>query len=247
MPPNRARRHHAAAATPRHRAGIRRRTGRAAPRRGRRKGRFDDAAIFDAIATVIDARAKPLTADDDRSTPERQAQALAEVCGYVLDHGPSDMLPERGGRRPHLNVIIRLEDLETRARSAMLDFGGTLNPASLRMLACDACVIPIVMNGTGQPLDVGRITRTIPDGLRRDVAARDLGCAHPGCGRPPSWAGVSLVTCGHGRRTARHQRKPAHTAPWGGAIGAPSPRGPARHATRGGAVRGGCGGRDTAR
>ena len=31
------------------------------------KGRFDDAAMFDAIAAVIDAHATPLTGDDDRS------------------------------------------------------------------------------------------------------------------------------------------------------------------------------------
>ena len=55
------------------------------------------------------------------------------------------------------------------------------------MLCCDAAVVPIVMNGKGQPLDVGRVTRVIPDGLRRAVAARDRGCAHPGCGRPASW------------------------------------------------------------
>ena len=52
------------------------------------------------------------------------------------------------------------------------------------MLCCDAAVVPVVLNGKGQPLDVGRATRTIPDGLRRAVAARDRGCAHPGCGRP---------------------------------------------------------------
>ncbi|MGH3567422.1 MAG: DUF222 domain-containing protein [Pseudonocardia sp.] len=164
------------------------------PNRGRGggtlKGRFDDAALYDAIASVIDAKAKPLTADDERSPAQRQAEALAEVCGYVLDHGD---VPERGGRRPHLNVIIRLEDLENRACSAMLDFGGTLTPESLRMLACDCAVIPIVMNGKGQPLDVGRITRTIPDGLRRAVVARDLGCAYPGCNRPPSWCEVHHI------------------------------------------------------
>jgi 5-methylcytosine-specific restriction protein A len=55
------------------------------------------------------------------------------------------------------------------------------------MLCCDAAVVPIVLNGVGQPLDVGRVARTIPDGLRRAVAARDRGCAHPGCGRPASW------------------------------------------------------------
>ncbi len=97
------------------------------------------------------------------------------------------MVPECGGHRPHVNVLVRLEDLENRARAAALDFGGTLSPESLRMLCCDAAVVPIVMDGAGQPLDVGRATRTIPDGLRRAVAARDRGCAHPGCDRPASW------------------------------------------------------------
>lgn len=155
---------------------------------GRLKGRFDDAALFDAIATVVDAHAKPVTADDDRPTPQRQAEALADACRFVLDHCE---LPRSGGRRPHLNVIIRLDDLEQRARSAMLDFGGTLTPASLRMLACDAGVVPIVMNGQSQPLDVGRVTRVIPEGVRRAVAARDGGCAR--CGRPPSWCEVHHI------------------------------------------------------
>jgi 5-methylcytosine-specific restriction protein A len=61
------------------------------------------------------------------------------------------------------------------------------------MLCCDATVVPIVMNGTGQPLDVGRATRSIPDGLRRAVAARDKGCAHPACDRPPSWSEVHHI------------------------------------------------------
>jgi Domain of unknown function (DUF222) len=146
---------------------------------GKIKGRFDDAAMFDAIATVIDAKAKPLTGDDHRSTGERQAEALAEVCGYVLDHGD---VPECGGHRPHLNVLVRLENLQNRARAACLDFGGVVSPEALRMLCCDAVAVPIVLNGKGQPLDVGRATRTIPDGLRRAVAARDRGCAHPGAG-----------------------------------------------------------------
>jgi hypothetical protein len=75
----------------------------------------------------------------------------------------------------------------------MLDFGGILTPESLRRLACDTAVIPIVMNGAGQPLDVGRSTRTIPDGLRRAVTARDRGCAHPGCDRRPSWSEIHHV------------------------------------------------------
>jgi hypothetical protein len=158
---------------------------------GRLKGRFDDAAMFDAIAAVIDAHAKPLTSDDDRSVGQRQAEALADACGYVLDHGE---VPECGGPRPQVNVLIRLEDLENRARAAALDFGGSVSPQALRMLCCDAAAAPIVLNGQGQPLDVGRITRTVPDGLRRAVAARDRGCAHPGCGRPVSWCEIHHLT-----------------------------------------------------
>ncbi|MGH8964906.1 MAG: DUF222 domain-containing protein, partial [Actinomycetes bacterium] len=154
-------------------------------------GRYEDAAMFDAIAALVDAMSKPLTSDDTRGVERRQAEALAEVCGWVLDHG--DDVPDTGGRRPQLNVLIGLEDLEARARAATLDFGGTLTPEALRMLACDAAVIPIVMNGAGQPLDVGRATRVIPDGLRRAVTARDRGCAHPGCDRPPSWCEIHHI------------------------------------------------------
>ena len=152
-------------------------------RGGKLKGRFDDAALYDVIAGLIDAKAAPLTAEDHRPVGQRQAEAMAEVFGYVADHGDTTVAPAAGGRRPHVNVLIRLEDLENRARAACLDFGGVLTPASLRWLCCDACVVPIVLDGAGQPLDVGRATRTIPDGMRRAVAARDRGCAHPGCTR----------------------------------------------------------------
>lgn len=154
------------------------------------KGRFEDAAAFEAIAAVLDSKSAPLTAEDDRPLPQRQADALAEVCGHVLTHAD---LPAAGGRRPQLNVLVRLEDLENRARAGCLDHGATLTPESLRQLACDAAVVPIVLGGRAQPLDVGRATRTIPDGLRRAVAARDRGCAHPGCDRPQSWCEIHHV------------------------------------------------------
>ncbi|HWM58117.1 MAG TPA: DUF222 domain-containing protein [Pseudonocardia sp.] len=160
---------------------------------GRIKGRFDDAALYDLVAAVIDAKATPLTGDDLRPLGQRQADAMAEVFGYVADHADTDLLPAAGGNRPHVNVHIRLEDLENRARAACLDFGGIATPAALRALCCDACVIPIVLDGSGQPLDVGRKTRTVPDGLRRAVAARDRGCAHPGCSRGPSWCQIHHI------------------------------------------------------
>ena len=147
------------------------------------KGRFDDAAMCDATATAIDALAKPLDSHDDRTVAQREADALADICGYILDHGE---VPHCSGHRPHLNVLIDLADLEHRTRHA------TLTADVLRMLAGDAAVVPIVLGGAGQPLDMGRATRTIPDGLRRAVYARDQRCAR--CGPPPSWCEIHHIT-----------------------------------------------------
>jgi hypothetical protein len=167
---------------------------------GTLKGHFDDAAMFDAIAAVVDAQARPIDSEDQRTPAQRQAEALADACGYVLDHAD---VPFCGGRRPHLNVLVRLEDLENRARAGCLDFGGTLSPESLRMLCCDAAVVPIVLDGKGEPLDVGRATRAIPDGLRRAVAARDGGCAR--CGRAASWCEVHhVITASGSQAVARY-------------------------------------------
>ncbi|MBW0089385.1 hypothetical protein I4I77_07230 [Pseudonocardia sp. KRD-188] len=66
------------------------------------------------------------------------------------------------------------------------------------------------MNGAGQPLDVGRATRTIPDGLRRAVTARDRGCAHPGCDRPPSWSEIHHI---HHREHGAPTRPPGWIGP----------------------------------
>ncbi|MGH3833529.1 MAG: HNH endonuclease signature motif containing protein, partial [Pseudonocardiaceae bacterium] len=51
--------------------------------------------------------------------------------------------------------------------------------------ACDCKLIPVVLGGDSEPLDVGRAMRTVPLGIRRALAARDGGCTFPGCDRPP--------------------------------------------------------------
>ncbi len=122
---------------------------------------------------------------------------MAEIFGWVAAHGDTTAAPTAGGRRPQVNVLIRLEDLQNRAHAACLEFGGTLHPAELRRLCCDAGIIPIVLDGAGQPLDVGPQARTVPDGMRRAVTARDRGCAHPGCTRPSSWCEIHQSTNGN--------------------------------------------------
>ena len=51
----------------------------------------------------------------------------------------------------------------------------------MQALACDASVVGIVENENGDPLNVGRKTRSISAPLRRALNARDKGCRFPGC------------------------------------------------------------------
>jgi len=46
--------------------------------------------------------------DDERSQPQRQADALLELCRRQLDSGE---LPRLGGRKPHLTLVVQAESL----------------------------------------------------------------------------------------------------------------------------------------
>jgi hypothetical protein len=61
-----------------------------------------------------------------------------------------------------------------------LENGPSLAPETVRRLSCDAGVVRIVERD-GQPISVGRRTRTIPPALRRALRSRDDGCRFPGC------------------------------------------------------------------
>ena len=69
--------------------------------------------------------------------------------------------------------------------AATTETGTVLGAADLRRIACDTQVIPVVMGGHGEVLDVGRAKRTIPPAIRRALIARDQGCVWPGCDRAP--------------------------------------------------------------
>jgi hypothetical protein len=157
------------------------------------KGRFDDPVRYAAVVTVVQAMSKPLTAQDQREPAVRQADALADACEFALTHGQSSLLPDTGGERPHVTVTIDQADLEHHARTGWLDLGGVPTPGALRRICCDAAIIPVVLGGASQPLDVGTTGRTIPIGIRRAVTVRDRGCAHPGCDRPATWCQIHHI------------------------------------------------------
>src|SRR5207302_562489 len=104
------------------------------------EARFDLSGSFDTeggslIATAIRLASTPDTeAEPARSPAERRADAFVDVCRFFLDHQRT----HRGGRhRPHLNVSIRLEDLEAGLPGRVVG-GGPLDNETIRRLLCDA-------------------------------------------------------------------------------------------------------------
>ncbi|MGQ0773248.1 MAG: DUF222 domain-containing protein [Pseudonocardiales bacterium] len=135
---------------------------------------------------LIEQLARPRPASegipDQRSVAQRQADALAELCGLART---APDVPHSSGEPPHVSVTVNLEALRAAVGAATLNYGQQLSAAQLRRLACDCKIIPVVLGGPSEPLDVGRAQRTVPLGLRRALITRDKGCAFPGCDRPP--------------------------------------------------------------
>jgi hypothetical protein len=62
-----------------------------------------------------------------------------------------------------------------------IEDGPSVPAETARRLACDCSVVMVLENDKGEPLNVGRRTRSIPPALRRALNARDRGCRFPGC------------------------------------------------------------------
>jgi hypothetical protein len=146
------------------------------------------------LHAALDPLCAPAGDGDDRSPGQRRHDALADICRLVLRTG---QLPASGGDRPQLVVTIGYDALTSQVGVGMLDTGTALTPAAVRRLACDAAILPAVLGGDGQVLDVGRQRRLFTGPLRRALTLRDGGCAFPGCDRPPRWCDGHHIVAWH--------------------------------------------------
>ena len=147
--------------------------------------------VLEAILGPLSAP-KPTTACSDlRTSDQRRGHALVEICrraaaaGGAAPHAP----------KPAVYVTVDLQDLQSRcgAGASMLT-GQLLSPETIRRIACDATIIPVVLGTDSEVLDVGRARRLFTPGLMRAMWLRDRGCTIPGCTAPPFWAGTTSST-----------------------------------------------------
>jgi hypothetical protein len=158
--------------------------------RGVLHGSFDP-ELLDLASTALDAEMEVLRKKDDaRRTPQLRADAFASICRqYLASRGDTEA---RGRGQSHVSVVydIRALDLsnpelaaQARAETA---HGQHLSRNTLDRICCDAKVSRVIMDGPSQVLDVGRLTRNIPQPLWNALVARDKHCQGKGCNLPPS-------------------------------------------------------------
>ncbi|MEU7589231.1 DUF222 domain-containing protein [Micromonospora sp. NPDC049230] len=169
------------------------------------------------LRAAIDPLSAPSGLDDQRCPGQRRHDALGDVCRLALRTGE---LPEHGGDSAQIVVTTSYDSLTRQLGSGTLDTGLHLTPEAVRRLACDAAILPAVLSGASQPLDLGRQRRLITGPLRRALVLRDGGCAFPGCDRPPRWCDAhhihhwadggdtsltnAVLLCGHHHRHLHH-------------------------------------------
>ena len=116
----------------------------------------------------------------ETSTPAmRRADALVVMAESFLQHGAVAM---KGGDRHQ--VVVHIDEATLRKGEAgrcEIDDGPAIPVETARRFSCDCSKVEITEDEQGEPLDVGRKTRSIPPALRRALAARDKGCVFPGC------------------------------------------------------------------
>jgi hypothetical protein len=108
------------------------------------------------LLAALDPLAHPANAEDPRSGGQRRADALVELARRTFEAG---QLPQSGGVRPQLNVVVDLDSLLGHPGAVGGDAGwaGPLSPEACRRLACNGAVTRVLVTRqpSGHPGDHG--------------------------------------------------------------------------------------------
>ncbi|TYL45752.1 DUF222 domain-containing protein [Nocardioides sp. BGMRC 2183] len=150
------------------------------------------------LATYLDAYTSPRQHSlheeagnpDTERLPQHHARGLA-FCA-LLEHLDPNKLPAHGGDAT--TVVVNIDHAQL---TRDLGAAGLLDPlqegeqrisaAQARRLACTARILPVVLGGKSEVLDLGRAQRMFSPAQRKALRLRDKCCRAEGCTIPARW------------------------------------------------------------
>ena len=189
-----------------------------------------DAALIQAqLEALMPSKTSYLASGEAPDVDARRADALMLLASHAA---AAESLPCHGGDRPHMHVTVPLAFLTDGLGQAHLIGPGQhpITPGEARRMACDAGIIPIVLDSGSVILDLGREQRLVPAELRAALTARDQGCVFPSCGVAPAaceahhiqpwWAGGAtsvantMLLCPFHHRLVEPDPEQSHASQW---------------------------------
>ncbi len=144
----------------------------------------------DRLLTYLESYTSPrkhhdaVLGEEDRIPHHRK---LGQAFGALLEHLDPAKLPQHGGDASTLLVTIALESLQAELGTGTIVGGEPLSATAIRRLACNADIIPVVLGGRGEILDLGRSRRLFSPAQRKALRLRDQQCRAEGCSVPAAW------------------------------------------------------------
>jgi hypothetical protein len=168
---------------------------------------------LESYFTVLETLARATGLDDQRSAGERRADALVEVFDLAARFGE---LPESSGLRTQVHYVVPagwaaggppppFADLvgaslpggraaPPEAACATGAWTGPATRARIEALLCDARISRVLLQPRGQVQGRESVRGEISRAQRRALVARDRGCVHRGCTRPPAFCDAHHLT-----------------------------------------------------
>ncbi|MGC3995861.1 MAG: DUF222 domain-containing protein [Propionicimonas sp.] len=145
---------------------------------------------------ILDAYAAQAKRGLDRLDPLAEHVTAAmwradALLAMVHQHTQNALAPAHGGDRPRITLTVSYDTLAKTAidhgfpAGQLVGSGEPVAASVLRQWLCDADLLPVVLGGPSEVLDVGRTQRLVTPEIRVALEQRDAGCVFPGCDKPP--------------------------------------------------------------
>lgn len=196
------------------------------------------ATVPDAVAhrlrTYLEAFTSPrhgamVGGDGDRLPAERKRGSA--FCSLLEAIDPK-RLPLHGGDATTVIVTVTLDALRADlATAGLLGSEDRITAAEARRMTCTAKIIPAVLGGDAEILDLGRARRLFSPAQRKALGLRDRRCRAEGCTVPANWCeahhrrpwshggltnlGDGVLLCGFHHHRAHDDRYHHHYLPSG--------------------------------